>query len=350
MTPPPVRLTAAQTAALAHVRATARDRHDEALARLGRLSGPSPGQEELCALVREHGRITLNFHPDRLLPGGLTVAESLARDGRYRSQYETGVSNGGLSAYPGGDRDRWEEALFGAAYHTAGVAAGDRPKYGGLNLRGHPDGACPRFGSCHVRLRPQVNERATFTLGDSHLGPKDTGTADTFLCVLAGLSECAAEEGWKNGVAGPDLAGTIRALPHAAIRTEHGRALDHYIEAQVHGTIDLARDAEALVLDPSFAGTDAGALLEGTAARLGIALERHPGFALDPADVDEEFRGPAIPPLAALVSRDYADGGPVTAHAIGLAAADRTGAGPETLQHLKQLWHTTVNRGRPALR
>jgi hypothetical protein len=45
-------------------------------------------------------RVTLNFHPVSM--GGLLVLEAMGRDGRYRSQFETGTSNGGLTAYPGG--------------------------------------------------------------------------------------------------------------------------------------------------------------------------------------------------------------------------------------------------------
>nr|WP_240944286.1 DUF3626 domain-containing protein [Micromonospora thermarum] len=61
--------------------------------------------------------------------------------------------------------------MFGGAYQAAGVRPADRPKYGGLNLLDHPDGACPRFGSCHLRLRPEALARSTFTFGDSHLDP-----------------------------------------------------------------------------------------------------------------------------------------------------------------------------------
>lgn len=45
--------------------------------------------------------VTLQFHPDWPYAGGLVI-ESLARDGRYRSQFETGISNGGLTAHRGG--------------------------------------------------------------------------------------------------------------------------------------------------------------------------------------------------------------------------------------------------------
>ena len=48
-------------------------------------------------------RITLNFHPDRRADDLLTI-EAMVRDGVYRSQFETGTSNGGLTAHPGGDR------------------------------------------------------------------------------------------------------------------------------------------------------------------------------------------------------------------------------------------------------
>jgi hypothetical protein len=94
-------------------------------------------------------RVTLNFHPDRLLAGA-TVLEWLARDGVYQSQFETGTSNGGLTARPGGARWRWEQRMFGHAYDDAPVA--ERPKYGALNHRRRRIGAAPRFGSAHLRL------------------------------------------------------------------------------------------------------------------------------------------------------------------------------------------------------
>lgn len=83
----------------------------------------------------------MNFHPDRLLADGRSVARALYDDGVYRGQFETRISNGGLTAYPGGDRDVWERALFDGAYHRVRVGAAERPKYGGLNLMNHLNGA-----------------------------------------------------------------------------------------------------------------------------------------------------------------------------------------------------------------
>ena len=141
----------AQRAALAHVTAVAARDRDRALKRLGDL----PDLAALIENVRAHGRVTLNFHPDRLMADGRTVAESMAADGRYRSQFETGVSNGSRTAFLAGDRDRWEESLFGGAYHLPGALAAERPLYGGLNLLSHPRaparGSAPATCGCARR-------------------------------------------------------------------------------------------------------------------------------------------------------------------------------------------------------
>lgn len=118
-------------------------------------------------------RVTLNFHPARL-SDGRSVLQHLARDGVYRSQFETGSSNGGLTARPGGDRWRWEQRIFGHAYDDA--AATDRPKYGALNHRRRRIGGAPRFGSAHLRLTGAVLDRSTFCFPDSVLEPTAIGS------------------------------------------------------------------------------------------------------------------------------------------------------------------------------
>jgi hypothetical protein len=321
-------LTQAQRGALRHIRNVALSDRPTALAHIARAlagAGTSYHPEQLIAGVRGRGRLTLNFHLDRLLADGRTVAAALANEGRYRSQFETGISNGSRTAFAGGERDRWEEALFGGAYQTPDVRLGDRPKYGGLNLLDHPDGACPRFGSCHVRLREEVLSRATFCFGDSHLGPKDFGLIDVFEPVLAALLVATADTGVSLGVAGMDTTTLVQALmrhrEHAAdsrTSAEAGRALDDYIEAQIHGDVDLDHDVEAMVIDPSFRETPTGEVLERIARRYGFALHWHAGFELVVDQVDPHFRGPAIPVLAERIHRQFAQGGrPIDAALIG---------------------------------
>ena len=100
--------------------------------------------------------VTLNFHPDVEVQGELTI-ERIAREGFYRSQFETGTSNGGLTAQSKGDRWMWESEIFGGAYDDADPAL--RPKYGALNFQNSAVGGSPRFGSCHLRLRPETLAR-----------------------------------------------------------------------------------------------------------------------------------------------------------------------------------------------
>src|SRR5437016_14370508 len=95
-------------------------------------------------------RVTVNFYPE-ITVAGSTVLAAMAREGVYRNQFETGVTAGDPSAYPGGGRWMWESQIFGGAYDQA--PRDQRPKYGALNFRSRITGAAPRFGPVHLRLK-----------------------------------------------------------------------------------------------------------------------------------------------------------------------------------------------------
>lgn len=349
-----VALSGAQRAALAHVRARASRERGRAEERCTAVLGPlGRAADELAGAVARAARITLNFHPDRLLADGRTVARALRDERRYCNQFETGISSGSRTAFAGGERDRWEERLFGGAYQRGGVAPRERPKYGALDLLGHPDGAAPRFGSCHLRLRPGSLARSTLCFGDSHLGPADLGTIDAPWAVLAALLEAVRDTGVALGRAGVDVACLIDQVLAGPVApaAEPGRALDDYIEVQVHGEVRVPDDVEVVVVDPSFRGTE----VEGELAALGAPIVWHAGFELAPAEVPDDFRGPAMPPLARRIAGMFAPADRLDAALIGRAAASlhRDPAAwrdwaeaADTLQHLKQLWHVLVHRGR----
>lgn len=258
-------------------------------------------------------RITLNFHPDRETDG-VGILDAMTRDGLYRSQFETGTSNGGLTAHPGGDRWRWEQRIFGGAYD--GAPARERPKYGALNHRRNPLGGAPRFGSSHLRLAEHVLDRATFSFPDSVLEPTDFGTAQRFDLI------------------GPADAFAAVARDDAAEHAEGG-LLDAYVEAHVHGPISVADDVEALVLDPSFRGTE----VERAAERLGVPLEWHEGRVLTLAELERhpDFRGADAVAVGAAIARD----GFLDARIIG----DARRAGHHEPQLLKLVWHLVARFG-----
>ena len=247
-------------------------------------------------------RVALHFHPDWPFRGGLVV-EALARDGRYLSQFVTGTSNGGLTAFPGGDRWRWESRIFAGRYD--GSAPADRPVYGALLADDPPDpyGGSVRFGSAHLRLRPEVTARSTFCWPDSFFDPTETG--------------------------GPERAADLAARCGADPAED---PLDHYVEAHVHGGVRLDADVEALVLDPSHRGGP----VEEAASRLGCPVAWHPGFRVATADLPEDYRGPE--PLA--LARALGD---VLTPPVVAAAARSGDHEPQTV---KRVWHLLARYGR----
>jgi hypothetical protein len=251
--------------------------------------------------------VTLHFHPDRLVDS-VPILERMARDGVYRSQFETRVSNGGLTAHPGGDRWRWESRIFGAAYDDGPPAS--RPKYGSLNFRQRRIGGSPRFGSAHLRLTADALARATFCYPDSAAGPERFGIAAR-LSSLVKLAEA-----------------------------DDADPLDDYIEAHVHGPIDISADVEALVLDPCYRATS----IEDGASRLGCPVEWHGGFAVTTAAIfgNPGYRGPEFARLGAALARD----GTLTPRLIG----DASRAGRHDEQALKRVWHYVARFGSPEMR
>jgi hypothetical protein len=247
----------------------------------------------------------MHFHPDALF-GGTSTLNAMAESGIYRSQFETHTSNGGLTAHPGGDRWNWESRIFGGVYDNG--PASDRPKYGALNYRDDPYGGSPRFGSCFLVLAEHVLDRCTFCFPDSVFEPRSFGTAE------------------RNN------------LVNLASSTHLDDPLDRYIEAHVHGRIDVARDAQALVLDPSYRGT----AVADAAHALDCPLLWHDGYraTVDTIAQHADYRGAHIVEVARTIAHD----GELTPHTIGLARHSTIDP-----QHLKRVWHYVARFGRAPL-
>jgi len=311
--------------------------------------------------VQAHARIGLHFHPERLTRIGTSVAEGLLRSGIYKNQFETGLSSGSPSAFPGGERDLWENRLFGSAYHEPGASGCGRPKYGALAVLNHPDGPAPRFGSCYFLLHPRVSWRSTLTFGGSHEqhAPERTGTLDVpdpvMAPLLAQLEQGVGAFGLEHLTVARLLDQLTRGLSKPFTNPEShllGRALDSFIEVQVHGEIRLDNDVERLVVDPAFADHPSGDMLTTISAKYHIPLCWHPGLTLAVADVPDVFRDYPVGPLAERIAPD----GILNAATIGAMAnsLERDPAAwkdwashEDTLTQFRRLWHVLVLKGTP---
>lgn len=110
------------------------------LSHIFRMSNLSESNvSETKEVIKDHARVVVHFHPDRPVVGRL-VAQALLEDGIYKTQFETGISNGLVAAQPGGLRDEWERHLFHGAYQMDGVTASQWLKYGALDLMRSAEG------------------------------------------------------------------------------------------------------------------------------------------------------------------------------------------------------------------
>lgn len=265
-------------------------------------------------------RVALHFNPgDDASEAG--VLASILDQGLYVSQFVTGTSNGGLTAFAGGDRWRWEQRIFGGAYDYVDVQ--HRPVYGALDLDGDPYGPAPRFGSAHLRLRPETLARATFAYPDSTFGPELFGVADR----MGLIADFRRDEVVNDGV----------------VAQRDGRCrdrLDLYIEAHVHGGVKVPDDVEALVVDPSFADH---AVVEN-AGRCGLVVETHPGYVAEVAEIaaHPEYRGQDVVDLAQRIAEDLANS--MQLRPIHVARARRVW--DLDGQQSKKVWHCLARFGR----
>lgn len=309
------KLSSSQLSALDYIAVYARNQKKEAKQEIkGIIQMSNIAQqsfEEAVNKLKSHARVALHFHPDRPGPTMKSVAKALLEQGIYKSQFETLLSNGSVSAYPGGERDLWEKRMFGGAYQIEGSTNSERPKYGALNLMLHPDGPAPRFGSCYFLLSPEVSHRCTYTYLDSHQDPMEKGTYEEFDDILAALMKDAFT---RDFAIGEKNLTPRKLIDHMLVNLE-GRSsdpsskephrnLNHYIEAQIHGDISLKEDVEVLVADPSFKGTHAGTILEKLCLQYSIDLYWHMGFAMLAEEVPADFRGPSVPSLAQRIARN----------------------------------------------
>ncbi|QDE30073.1 DUF3626 domain-containing protein [Shewanella polaris] len=303
--------------------------------------------------LAQHSRVALHFHPDRIDSRGLTVVNGLLRDGVYKSQFETHVSNGHLSPELGGSRDHFENKLFGNTY--SGIK--HRPKYGALDFGLCSLGPAPRFGSCYFITHPQILSRCTFSYMDSYRQPKEKGTIKCFDAILAALLSESFERQYALGIPGLKPNKLIEHFSQhltddisSRFDTAPSGNLDHYIEAQIHGDVSLDQDVAMLVADPSFKGNAIGDSFIALCDEYSIELHWHQGRQINVSQVPDDFRGPTMPTLAQSIAENEF----INAEIIGRAAYhlqqqpaswSERGTHAKKLQDLKLLWHVLVKYG-----
>lgn len=299
--------------------------------------------------------VTINFHPDRLSGNGRPIIENLLIEGRYLGQFQTGTTNGGKTAYVGGDRFLWEQRLFSSAYPADTFC---RPKYGALNVLNYLDGASARFGSCYFTLKQSALKQCTFAYGDSSTNPETLCTIQSFYGILSALLADVADKGRLLNIENCSLDEAFEILESGCVPQKMGRNLDFCIETHIHGDVLLGEDIEALYLDGSYKGTEIQSFADALSEKYPIALRWIPKRQIRVDTIDENFRGPMMKPLARRIDLRFGGGaGVINAALLGKASCESVtdpgkwsdmGSSEELFQYFKQLWHTTAYFGFPA--
>lgn len=297
--------------------------------------------------IFEKASINIHFHPDRISSNNLKIIDGLIESGEYKNQFQTKTSSGSLTAKNGGDRDIWENKLFNNFY---GSNIEQRPKYGSLNLTYTSDGASPRFGSCFFVTTPEVKQRSTFTYGDSYLLPKERGIAKNLTQIYSKLYEDVfirnTALGFQYSCLKDFIEQTTKSIESDILFDRNTHNLDFYIEAQIHGKIDLKKDISSLVVDYSFKGTELENQFMILCERYDISLIWNLGYELKSTGIPNNFRGVETQSFAKKVTENEV----INAYIIGKALTSQNIKTEyeefELLQLAKYLWHCLVKFGK----
>lgn len=179
---------------------------------------------------------------------------SVLRDGRFKSQFETGTSGG---AFDPTMRKEAEAKGLGAPKE---LAPEKRPIYGYMHGASHGGSeVASEYGDIKVRLKPALRPRTTFTVGDS-LGGFHAGR-------VAGVPVNAPT---VHGVSGGYMFERLEEAKHV-----HEVVLwCSYVETQYHGGVTV-NDFDAVIVGKAKAKSETFAWHREKLEELGIPIEIH---------------------------------------------------------------------------
>lgn len=169
----------------------------------------------------------------------------ILKDGYYKNQFETGTSHGALSRVA---RLDWEANLFKGIYNQS--TDSEKVKYGAVNLLSQKSGVLGAYGygNSYLLLKQSVKERATFVIGDSATKQIHIITFKHPTVILNLIDDRLLNQVIFKA---NNLPGIIPNMSYS------------YIEAQIHGPLNIFTDVEMIMLNPVYRkNTDILSLLD----------------------------------------------------------------------------------------
>lgn len=248
--------------------------HSEAygslLTRVQQLGYSESDLQKCLEYLDKQAPLTVNL-PPKVTVGDteVSVFKSLQGEGRYKNLWERG---GRRAANPKAPQRspafflHKESKTFQAQYNA--VSPRERPKYGALNPLKLPQGGASVFGRGVLILKPEVKQRTTYVPRDSRFTEMDQVG---FQGAMAGCLAAKSNDYLRQVM---DVSLGNRAVGSYQPEEEPGAFTgSNYIEAHIHGDIDLANDLAGVALDRCYQGTQYAQDAEAFALQFKVPLE-----------------------------------------------------------------------------
>lgn len=258
----------------------ARENHQAAfpdlLERVRQLGFEQSDLEQALAFLDQQAPLTINLPPSISCEGGQeSIFASLQEDGIYKNLWE----RGSRPSHPKAPRRSKADFLFKEHNTFAGTynqaAPEERPHYGALNFLLAPEGGAAVYGPGVLILDNKVKQRTSFHPRDSRFTRMENAGA---MEAMAGCLLSKTDDDLKQLL---EVATGRR--PHGQYGPDgHPQAFtgSNYIEAQIHGPVDLSEDLAGVALHRKYQGTPSGADAEAMARQFDVPLTWYDDAAL----------------------------------------------------------------------
>ena len=256
--------------------------YPQLLERVQSLGFSGEDLDKALHFVDQEAPVTINF-PPVINHGGKSesIFAALTEDGHYQSLWE----RGSRPRHPKAPKRSKSDFLFKESNTFVGqynrATPEERPHYGALNFLNAPEGGAAVYGPGVLILKGAVKERTSYQPRDSRFTDMKTVGFSKFMagCLLSKQDDDLRQllevaTGRKaSGTYGPD---------------NHPQAFrgSNYIEAHIHGEVELSKDLAGVALHRRYRGTATEADARKMADKYQVPLSWYGGNGFV-ADTDE---------------------------------------------------------------
>lgn len=240
------------------------------LARIQKLGYQEADLQKCFDYLDQQAPLTINLAPNvNVGDSEISVFKSLQDDGRYKNLWERGgkrATNPKAPKRSPGFFLHKESKTFQSEYNR--TQARERPKYGALNPLKLSEGGAAVFGRGVLILKQEVKDRTTYVPRDSRFTQMNqVGFQGAMAGCLAAKQDDYLDQLMQVALGRSDQGRYVAEKAPGAFTGSN------YIEAHIHGDINLATDLSGVALDRRYQGTRYAQDAEDFARHFNVPIE-----------------------------------------------------------------------------